>query len=99
MTRPRGKIVVTGVSRPKRFEWTLHYFKEIELIGSNAFGVEEFEGERLHAIEIYLRLLSTGRLALPDLVTHRFALGDYRRALQVAHHKGRHGAVKAVFEF
>ena len=99
IARPRTRIVVTGVSRPKRFEWTPHYFKEIELVGSNAFGVEEFEGRRLHAMEIYLDLLAKGRLTLPALVTHRFALADYREALLVAHHKGAHGALKVVFDF
>ena len=42
----RGAIVVTGVEVPQRFEWTPLYFKEIAVIGSNAFGVEEFEGRR-----------------------------------------------------
>jgi threonine dehydrogenase-like Zn-dependent dehydrogenase len=91
--------VVTGVSRPKRFEWTPHYFKEIELVGSNAFAVEEFEGRRLHAMEIYLGLLAQGRLTLPPMVTHRFALADYREALLVAHRKSAHGALKVVFDF
>ena len=68
-------------------------------MGSNAFGVEEFEGRRRHAIETYLGLLAQGRLALPALVTHRFALADYQEALLVAHHKGPHGALKVVFEF
>src|SRR6202008_1483583 len=44
--RPRGAIVVTGVEMPRRFEWTPLYFKEIHLIGSNAFGEEDFEGRR-----------------------------------------------------
>ena len=99
IARPRTRIVVTGVSRPKRFEWTPHYFKEIELVGSNAFGVEEFEGNRLHAMEIYLGLLEQGRLTLPALVTHRFALADYQEAMLVAHRKSAHGALKVVFDF
>lgn len=61
ITRPRGSIVVTGVARPARFEWTPHYFKEINLMGSNAFGMEDFEGERMHAMQIYLRLLQQKR--------------------------------------
>ena len=38
-----GAIIVTGVSSPKRFEWTPWYFKEIRIIGSNAFAIEEYE--------------------------------------------------------
>jgi threonine dehydrogenase-like Zn-dependent dehydrogenase len=99
VARAKAAIVITGVSRPRRFEWTPHYFKEIELVGSNAFGIEEVEGERRHAIEHYLALLEGGRLAPPQLVTHRFRLEDYRRALLAAHRKGRHRVLKAAFEF
>jgi threonine dehydrogenase-like Zn-dependent dehydrogenase len=99
VARPRARIVITGVSRPERFEWTPHYFKELELVGSNAFGIEEFEGERRHAFEAYFDLLGHGRLVLPPLVTHRFALERYQEALLLAHAKGRNRAVKVVFDF
>ncbi len=99
VARPRARIVITGVSRPKRFEWTPHYFKELELVGSNAFGIEEFEGRRRHAFEVYFDLLGRGRLELPPLVTHRFALGRYREALLLAHAKSSGHAVKVVFDF
>jgi hopanoid-associated sugar epimerase len=99
VARPLSRIVITGVSKPKRFEWTPQYFKEIELVGSNAFGVEEFEGQRKHAFEHFFDLLACGRLSLPRVVTHRFALEDYREALLLAHQKGRNQAVKAVFAF
>jgi threonine dehydrogenase-like Zn-dependent dehydrogenase len=99
VARPKAAIVITGVSRPRRFEWTPHYFKEIELVGSNAFGVEEVEGVRRHAVEHYLDLLASGRLAPPKLVTHRFRLDAYRDALLAAYHKGRSGMVKGVFDF
>ena len=99
ITRPRGRIVVTGVSRPKRFEWTPHYFKEIELVGSNAFGVEDFEGQRLHAMQIYLGLVSQGRISLPSFITHRYRLEQYREALLVGHNKDKHQAIKVIFDF
>ncbi len=99
VARPAAAIVVTGVSKPHRFEWTPHYFKEINLIGSNAFGIEEFEGERLHAFQIYFKLLQEKRLRLPEMVTHRFKLDDWRQALEVSYHKNRHQAIKVVFEY
>src|SRR5439155_1630427 len=76
----RGAIVVTGVEVPRRFEWTPLYFKEISIIGSNAFGVEEFEGRRRHSLEIYLALVGSGRIHVTPLLTHRFALEDCRAA-------------------
>src|SRR2546430_2493048 len=57
----RGAIVVTGVEVPRRFEWTPLYFKEISIIGSNAFGVEGVEGRRRPSMENYLQPVGRGR--------------------------------------
>jgi threonine dehydrogenase-like Zn-dependent dehydrogenase len=95
----RGAIVVTGVEMPKRFEWTPLYFKEISLIGSNAFGVEELGGVRGHAFEHYLGLVRTGRVDGTPIITHRFSLGDYRAALLACGNQGASGAVKVLFEY
>ena len=40
----RGRLVYTGVATPERWESTPIYFKEITIAGSNAFGMEDFEG-------------------------------------------------------
>ena len=53
----RGTLVKAGVHAPGRWEWSPLYFKEISWVGSNAFGVEEVEGVRKHAIEHYLDLV------------------------------------------
>ncbi len=95
----RGAIVVTGVEAPARFEWTPLYFKEIAVIGSNAFGVEDFEGRRRHAIEIYLDLVATGRIDVTPILTHRFPLDAWRDALLACGDQGRSGAVKVLFEY
>jgi threonine dehydrogenase-like Zn-dependent dehydrogenase len=95
----RAPIVITGVGTPARFEWTPLYFKEVRLLGSNAFGVEDLDGVRQHAMAHYLRLAAQGTFDLSSLVTHRFRLQDYREAFLTMHTKARHGAVKAVFDF
>jgi len=99
VARPRANIIVTGVDKPARFEWTPLYFKEISLVGSNAFGAENFEGESLHAMEIYLRLLAQGRLDPARLITHRFRLDQYPDAFIAGRYKEKHRTVKAVFDF
>ncbi len=98
LAAPRAAIVVSGVEAPRRFEWTPYYFKELRLAGSNAFAVEEFEGRRMHAMEAYFELVERG-LDLSVLITHRFALREYRRAFLAMHDKAVTGAVKVAFEF
>ena len=47
-------------TRPDGGGWSPLYFKEISWVGSNAFGVEEVEGVRKHAIDHYLDLVVDG---------------------------------------
>jgi threonine dehydrogenase-like Zn-dependent dehydrogenase len=95
---PRAKIVVSGVEAPRRFEWTPLYFKEIEVVGSNAFGVEPFEGRRLHSMQIYFELVGRG-LDVTPIITHRFPLSRYRDAFLAIHNRRGTNAVKALFTF
>ena len=99
VTRSRGRIVALGVEVPKRFEWTPLYFKELSLVGSNAFAVEEWEGRRQHAMEWYLEFLRAGTVDVTPILTHRFALDDYREAFMSCFDQGRSEAVKVLFEY
>lgn len=99
VTRTRGAVVATGVEIPKKFEWTPLYFKELHLVGSNAFGVEEVGGRRQHAMQWYFDWLQEDRIDVTAVITHRYALDDYRRAFLACWDQGRSGAVKVLFEF
>jgi len=93
----RGTLVYTGVAIPGRWEWTPVYFKELTIVGSNAFAMEEFEGRRRHAIDHYLDLVRDGRVDLTDMVTHRFPLEDWWGALGALARPERSGVLKAAF--
>jgi threonine dehydrogenase-like Zn-dependent dehydrogenase len=99
VTRSRGSIVALGVEPPKRFEWTPLYFKELRLVGSNAFGVEDWQGRRQHAMEWYLEWVRTRQVDVTPILTHRFALDRYREAFLTCHDQGASAAVKVLFEF
>ena len=93
----RGRLVYTGVAIPGRWEWTPVYFKELTIVGSNAFAQEEFEGTRRHAIEHYLQLVQDRRIDLTDMVTHRFALEGWWDALLALSRPEVSGVLKATF--
>ena len=97
--RERGTLVQMGVSSPARFEWTPWYFKELRLIGSNAFGVEEVDGVRKHGIAHYLDLVQDGRIDLDGMLTHTFRLEQWRDALAACADQGSSGALKVAFDF
>jgi threonine dehydrogenase-like Zn-dependent dehydrogenase len=95
----RGALVQLGVSSPARFEWTPWYFKELRLVGSNAFGMEEVEGRRQHGIAHYLDLVAEGRVDLEGMLTHTFPLERWREAFTTLVRQGETGAVKVAFDF
>jgi threonine dehydrogenase-like Zn-dependent dehydrogenase len=93
----RGTLVYTGVSTPERWEWSPVYFKELTMTGSNAFGFEELDGVRKHAIAHYLDLVGSGRIDIAEMVTHRFTLDDWRGALRSLAEPDKSGAIKVAF--
>jgi threonine dehydrogenase-like Zn-dependent dehydrogenase len=98
VVRPLGTVVVVGVGAPARFEWTPLYFKEAHVVGASGYGTEVFEGRRAHAIEHYIDLVASGRIDPAGVLTHRFALGDYKDAFLTARSKGGASAIKVAFE-
>lgn len=95
----RGAIVVSGVHAAGRFEWSPWYFKEVRMVGSNAFGVEEVEGVRKHAIEHYFDLVQGGRVDISPMLTHTFRLDDWRAAFTCIAEQHETGAIKVAFDF
>jgi threonine dehydrogenase-like Zn-dependent dehydrogenase len=96
--RARGTLVKSGVHPPGRWEWSPLYFKEISLVGSNAFGVEDVDGVRRHGIEHYLDLAACGRVDLAPLVTHTFGLSAWRDAFAALADQAHSGAVKVALD-
>jgi len=99
LVKPLGTVLLVGVGTPRRYEWTPIFFREVSVIGSNAYGVEDFPEGRMHGFEHYLRLCAEGRLDPTPMITHRFSLAQYRAAFVTARDKRRHASVKVIFDF
>jgi threonine dehydrogenase-like Zn-dependent dehydrogenase len=92
-----GTLVVSGVEPPRRFEWTPLYFKELRVIGSNGFGIEEVAGVAKHAMEHYFDFIAGG-MDLTPVITHRFPLERWDEAVLAVKNSRRTGAVKVLLE-
>jgi len=92
-----GTLVISGVEPPRRFEWTLLYFKELHVIGSNGFGIERVGGVAKHAMEHYLDFVRDG-LDLTPVITHRFPLERWGEAVLTVKDARHTGAVKVLLE-
>jgi threonine dehydrogenase-like Zn-dependent dehydrogenase len=98
-TRSRGTTVLVGMPGiPKGVDWTAIWYKELSVLGTYAYGMEEYRGERLRTFELALRLLTAGRTDIARLVTHKFPLARYREAIASALFTGIQKSVKTVFD-
>jgi threonine dehydrogenase-like Zn-dependent dehydrogenase len=100
LTASGGTIVLVGLPAVlNRIDWTPIWLKELEIIGSVWSGTETVGGRLVPTFELIVRWMAEGKLDLAPLVTHRFRLNQYRKALAVTANKGRHHAIKSVFVF
>jgi threonine dehydrogenase-like Zn-dependent dehydrogenase len=92
-----GSLVISGVEPPRRFEWTPLYFKEIRVVGSNGFGIEDVGGVSKHAMLHYFDFIRAG-LDLTPVITHRFPLDRWDEAVLAVKNSRRTGAVKVLLD-
>jgi len=98
-TRPRGAVVVEGITpRPAPVDCTVIWLREVDLVGSHGHGLEQFEGGRIHTFDLVLDWIRRRRLEPDGLITHRYPLCDYRKAIRAADRKAVSGAAKVVLE-
>ncbi|MCL5735537.1 MAG: alcohol dehydrogenase catalytic domain-containing protein [Actinobacteria bacterium] len=100
LARARGKVVAVGIQY-KRYRADLSplYYQEVQLLGSWAYGVESWQGERLDAFELAARLVEQDKIILDGLITHRFPLAQWDKAVMAAADKRRHHSIKVAFDF
>ena len=93
VTRMSGKVVIVGYHQGEPRQIPLGYWNWMAFQILNAHFREE--ATILRGMRIGMRLLTSGRLSLEDLVTHRFGLSDINKAFLAAHEKPE-GFVKST---
>ncbi|MDD3718422.1 MAG: alcohol dehydrogenase catalytic domain-containing protein [Actinomycetota bacterium] len=92
-----GTYNMLGISKVKKIDWTPVWLKELTLRGIYVYGNEEVGGRTLHDFELALDLFARGKADLSHLITHRFTLDEWPKALDTALNKGREKAIKIIF--
>lgn len=91
-------VVIIGIQIPGRVDWAPVWMKGLKIIGNLGHGSAEYGGKKLHCFEIAIDLVKNGRIDLTDLITHRFTLDEYRKAIEVNMNKASHKAFKTLFD-
>jgi 2-desacetyl-2-hydroxyethyl bacteriochlorophyllide A dehydrogenase len=101
--RAGGTVVLTGLSLHRmHLDLTPIWYQEINLIGTLSHGTEIWPIgtlEKRSTFSIAAEMIENEQLQPEKLITHRFALTNYRTALSTATAKSRSRAIKVVFDF
>jgi threonine dehydrogenase-like Zn-dependent dehydrogenase len=98
-TRASGQVILLGMPGiPKNIDWTSAWYKQLRVDGAYTYGLEMHNAEQIHTFTLGMRLLQKMGAQLRPLVSERFALRDYKRAIQTALNTGRTATVKTVFD-
>lgn len=97
--RAGGAVVLVGITlHPYTADLSPVWHQEVDLVGVHAHGAERWDGERRHTYDVVVELLQRGRLCPEPLITHRFALRQWKEAIKTAVTKESR-AIKVIFDY
>ncbi len=97
--RAGGAVVLAGISlQPLHVDLTPVWYQEVDLIGLNSHGMEQWNGTRQSTYDLTIDLFLEGKLTAEGMITHRFALEHWREAIRTAKRK-RSGSIKVVLDY
>lgn len=98
LLRGRGRLVLVGTAaRLGPLDASSLWFRELTIVGSNCYGLTTWRDGTRRTYQRALDLLAGGYPAA-GLLTHVYALADYRRAFQAALDKPRFASVKVALD-
>ena len=98
-TRAGGTVVLAGVDlKPMHVDLTPIWYQEVDLVGLYAHGMEEWNGVKQSTFDLTVDLLLKKKLSIDGLITHRFPLEQWRKAVRTSKDKSS-GSIKVVLDF
>ncbi len=101
--RAQATVVLVGLSlHMMHLDLTPVWYQEINLIGTMGQGMETWPlgtTEQRSTFSVTADMMTNGLLRPEQLITHHFALNNYRQALMTAIDKREQRAIKVVFDY
>jgi threonine dehydrogenase-like Zn-dependent dehydrogenase len=96
---PRSRVVILGgPAIVRELDWTLAWTRELRIEGAYVYGTEHGLPGTPHTMDAAMELLVRHpEVPIGELVTHRFRLEEWRRAMAAALDRRSSGAIKIVF--
>src|SRR4029453_15929486 len=94
----RGTVLLLGAAGVTEVDLSPVWWKEAALVGAINHSWDAGPGGEIdHSVARALEILAAGGLPDDVVVTHEFALDDYRDAIATALDRGGASAIKVVF--
>lgn len=78
-----GTLSMVGIAGDIKLDLTPLWLKLQTIKGVYAYGVVSYKGKRQHVFDIALDLMAKKKIQAEQLVTHSFALEDYRTMIGI----------------
>lgn len=101
LSRSGGTVVLVGLpGMAKGVDWSAIFSQELTLIATTEYDhAEKYQGKTWKTFDLALDLMAKGKVDLGWMVSRRYALKDYKRALTDLAAKKKNPIIKAVFSF
>lgn len=101
LTRSSGKVILVGLpGLAKGVDWTAIFSKELQVKASQVYNnAEIWQGKQWEAFALTLHLMEQGKLDIGWMVTHKYAINDFKKALKDQGRKSKLKSIKSVFSF
>lgn len=97
-TGGRGQVVLVATGHARGADLTPIWFSELNVLGAYGRSEESFGGRRIHTYRLTHEFMRKDPGLLAGLLSHTFALDQYREALSTASDKSQ-GSIKVAFRF
>ena len=94
-----GTVSLVGIGNKVTFDPTPLWLKLQTLKGCYAYGYNDTPNGSKHAFEIALELIENKKIHVEDMLTHTFAIEQYKELIEVNMSKGVHQAIKTAVKF
>jgi threonine dehydrogenase-like Zn-dependent dehydrogenase len=97
LTREGGRIAIVGAAARADLDLTRLWHRQLRMTGVLVYGSVEHRGRIMDIFDASLELMRADDLGGLALLTHTFALEEYRDAISVALSKRGHESIKVAF--
>ena len=94
-----GAVVLVGIDFGlMKVDLNPVWYQEVDLVGSRGHAADEWQGRRRHTYDWVIDLIRAGKFRSDGLITHRFPLKDYKRAIATTLSKSAGKPIKVIFD-